>query len=59
MQSRTHDMLTPKEHVRLLLDRLPEDCSLDDIQYHLFVVTKVRNGLEAASRLGTVNTVEC
>jgi hypothetical protein len=27
---------------------LPDDCSLEDIQYHLYVIEKVRNGLEVA-----------
>jgi hypothetical protein len=48
-------MLTPKEEVRVLLDRLTDDCSLEDIQYHLFVIAKVRHGLEAATRLGTIS----
>jgi len=28
-----------KQTVRELLDRLPDDCSLDDVQYHLYVRT--------------------
>lgn len=27
---------------------MPDDCSLEDIQYHLYVIEKVRNGLETA-----------
>ena len=34
-----------KEKVRELLDRLPDDCSLDDILYHLYVLQKVEDGL--------------
>ena len=30
--------MTAKDTVRALLDRLPDDCSLDDVQYHLYVV---------------------
>lgn len=37
-----------KEEVTSLLDRLPEDASIEDVQYHLYVVEKVRHGLEAA-----------
>ena len=33
--------------VTSLLDRLP-DASIEDVQYHLYVAEKVRNGLEAA-----------
>ena len=41
-------MVTAKEEVESLLERLPDDCSLEDIQYHLYVLEKVRHGLEAA-----------
>ena len=34
-----------KEIVRVLLDRLPDDCSLDDLLYHLYVRQKVEAGL--------------
>jgi len=33
-----------KEVVRQLLDRLPDDCTLDDVQYHLYVMTAVEQG---------------
>ena len=47
-------MATAKEEVKELLGKLPNDCSLEDIQYHLYVLEKVRNGLEAAETEGTV-----
>jgi predicted transcriptional regulator len=34
-----------KETVRELLDRLPDDCTLDDVLYHLYVVQSVSRGL--------------
>jgi len=34
-----------KETVRDLLDRLPDDCSLEDILYHLYVVQAVERGM--------------
>ena len=34
-----------KETVRELLERLPDDCSLDDILYHLYVVQAIEKGL--------------
>jgi len=37
--------MTAKETVRALLDRLPDDCSLDDVLYHLYVVQTVDEGL--------------
>jgi hypothetical protein len=41
-------MKTPKEEIRNLLDTLPENASLEDIQYHIYVLQKVQKGLEAA-----------
>ena len=37
-----------KQQVRDLLDRLPDDCSLDDVLYHLYVVRSIEKGLEDA-----------
>ena len=33
-----------KQSVRALLDRLPDDCSLDDVQYHLYVLQSIERG---------------
>ena len=33
-----------KETVKALLDRLPDDCSLDDVLYHLYVIQAVERG---------------
>jgi hypothetical protein len=41
-------MGTAKQEVESLLAKLPDDCSIEDIQYHLYVIEKVRRGLEAA-----------
>jgi hypothetical protein len=41
-------MSTAKEDVKALLDKLPDDCSLEDVQYHLYVVEKIRSGIERA-----------
>jgi hypothetical protein len=41
-------MKTPIEEIRNLLDSLPENASLEDIQYHIYVCQKVQKGLEAA-----------
>ena len=43
-------MSTAKEEVRQLLDRVPDDASLEDIQYHIYVCRKVDRGLEAANQ---------
>jgi len=36
--------MTTKDAVRALLDRLPESCSLEDVQYHLYVLQAVARG---------------
>ena len=41
-------MQTAKKEVSELLNRLPEDCSLEDIQYHLYVLQKIERGLKDA-----------
>lgn len=33
-------MSTTKEQVQSLLQQLPDDCSIEDIQYHLYVIEK-------------------
>lgn len=39
-------MNTAKEEVRHLLDQLPEDVSLEDIQYQLYVRQKIQQGIQ-------------
>ncbi|EGV32606.1 MULTISPECIES: hypothetical protein [Chromatiaceae] len=39
-------MLSAKQEVTELLRRLPDDCTLEDIQYHLYVMEKLRKGRE-------------
>jgi predicted transcriptional regulator len=36
--------MTTKDAVRALLDRLPENCSLEDVQYHLYVLQALARG---------------
>jgi predicted transcriptional regulator len=38
-------MQTVKQEVGSLLSRMPDDCSYDDIQYHLYVLQKIKKGL--------------
>ncbi len=40
-----------KEAVRGLLDRLPDDCTLDDVLYHLYVIQAVAQG-QAVAKAG-------
>lgn len=48
-------MSTAKEEVRVLLDKLPDDCSLEDVQYHLYVVEKIHRGIDRAETEGVVS----
>ena len=46
-----------KQEVSNLLTRLPDDCSLEDVQYHLYVLQKIERGLKDAEE-GRVYTQE-
>jgi predicted transcriptional regulator len=39
-------MATGKQIARQLLDRLPDDCTLDEIQYHLWVRQRIEEARE-------------
>ncbi len=47
-----------KEQVESLLHKLPENCSVEDVQYHLYVLDKVRRGLDEAREQGTLSQKE-
>lgn len=51
-------MNTAKDELRDLLNKLPEDCSFEDIQYHLYVIEKIRHGLKVAEDQGTLSQEE-
>jgi hypothetical protein len=51
-------MSTAKQDVESLLNKLPENSSVEDIQYHLYVLDKVRRGLEDARANGTLSQKE-
>lgn len=46
-----------KQEVSKLLNRLPDDCSLEDVQYHLYVLQKIEHGLKDAEE-GRIYTQE-
>src|SRR5215212_3019264 len=46
--ARMDAMETAKEQVQQILQMLPEDASLEDIQYHIYVRQKIQQGLEDA-----------
>jgi hypothetical protein len=51
-------MSIAKQDVESLLNSLPDDVSVEDIQYHLYVLEKVRRGLEDARINGTLSQEE-
>ena len=48
-------MSTPKAEVTSILAGLPDDSSFEDIQYHLYVLEKVKRGVERAEIEGAVS----
>ena len=48
-------MQVAKQQVETLLQTLSDDCSLEDIQYHLYVIEKIRNGVLRADTDGALS----
>ena len=44
-----------KQTVREVLDRLPDDCSMDDVLYHLYVAQAIDRGKTEAGAGQTVS----
>jgi hypothetical protein len=44
-----------KAEVKSMIEGLPDDASLEDIQYHLYVLGKVKRGLERAESEGVIS----
>ena len=51
-------MNSAKQDVESLLHKLPDSSSVEDIQYHLYVLDKVRRGLEDARVNGALSQEE-
>jgi hypothetical protein len=51
-------MSTAKAEVATLLEQLPDDSSLEDIQYHLYVLEKVKRGVNRAELEGAIKHQE-
>jgi hypothetical protein len=47
-----------KATVRALLDRLPDDCTLEDVLYHLYVLQRVEAGVADADAGRTSSQAE-
>ena len=41
-------MLAVKQEAQEMIQNLPNNCTYEDIQYHLYVVEKIKNGINRA-----------
>jgi hypothetical protein len=48
-------MANPKDEVSSMLKNLRDDASYEDTQYHLYVLEKVKRGLERAETEGAIS----
>jgi len=46
--------MTTKELLQKLLDRLPDDATLEDVQYQIYVLQKIHSGEEDIAAARTV-----
>jgi hypothetical protein len=51
-------MATAKTNVQTILDKLPDDVTLEDIQYHLYVLEKIEKGIERGNEEGWIDHKE-
>jgi hypothetical protein len=47
-------MSATKQAVESLLGQLPDNCSFEDVQYHLYVLGKIRQGTQTADPQGVI-----
>jgi len=52
------DMSAAKQNVEAMLQKLPDECTLEDIQYHLYVLEKIQSGIAAANEQGELSQEE-
>ena len=50
-------MVVAKQEAQKIIQNLPDDCTYEDIQYHLYVVEKIKNGIKHAEN-GEVSSHE-
>lgn len=51
-------MNTAKDEVKSLLETLPDECTLEDVQCHLYVVEKIHRGIDRADTEGMISQQE-
>jgi predicted transcriptional regulator len=45
---------TPKAEAIAMIERLPDDVTFEDIQYHLYVLEKIKRGIQRAETEGVI-----
>ncbi|MDD3442235.1 MAG: hypothetical protein PHW89_03120 [Sulfurimonas denitrificans] len=48
-------MTAVKNEAQNMIQNLPNDCTYEDIQYHLYVTQKIKNGMECSNNGHTVS----
>ncbi len=43
-------MVAVKQEAQKIIQSLPDDCTYEDIQYHLYVVEKIKKGIKRAEK---------
>ena len=43
-------MIAEKQEAQKMIQNLPDDCTYEDIQYHLYVVEKIKNGINRVQK---------
>ena len=51
-------MATAKTDVQNLLNKLPDNVTLEDIQYHLYVLEKIEKGIQRGNKEGWIDNKE-
>ena len=51
-------MKSLKQNVEQMIRNLPDDSTVEDIQYHLYVMEKIRRGLDRADTENTLTQEE-
>ncbi len=51
-------MTAAKQVVMNLLETLPDDCTLEDIQYHLYIIAQVKNSQSRVKAEGVLSQDE-
>jgi len=41
-------MVAIKQEVQELIQKLPDNCTYEDIQYHIYIIEKIKKGIERA-----------